>query len=636
MDGFRIFAAVVASLAFSGKAFATTALTDLIKELDEKQASLTSLIPDLYPFVEGEQGTSINDGGNDMYDGGNILNTNLAMTLPYTVGNPNASDAQFGPGSFYFTKKYPGFFVMGADKIAINLFQITGDAGADGEGAVEEGVMFLDGYTVFYKRTFGSTDPSINHMIFIPGNFPAEGHTIAANDTNNDLDSVSGLTGVKDIYYLLFATANGGRVDDMVLVNVARKFLSFLKPAGAQHNCMIRSGRMKCWGYNGYGQLGLGDAINRGDSPNQMGAQLPFLDLGSDFEVVQTSSDGAHTCAVSRSGLLKCWGFNESGQLGRGDVLPKGGRPGEMGNQLTPVALGTNNVPVIEVSVGSRHTCALLSDGRVKCWGNNNSGQLGLGDVRSRGSLQREMGSALPFVDLGQNLRAMHLVSGREHSCALLATNVVKCWGGNTTGQLGVGSLMNIGDAQNEMGTNIPVVPLGNTRITKLVAGLDFNCVLLEDGTIKCWGDNKYGQLGLGDRNPRGIAPNQVGSVAKLGDGQIFNDLACGGYHCCARTIQNTLKCWGANNSGQLGLGDLDDRGATPEDVGDELPFVDTGVLSRVGSFFLGQSHTCAEIDGGLKCWGQNGRGQLGSGTSLAIGSTPTTTPDQLANIEVF
>jgi alpha-tubulin suppressor-like RCC1 family protein len=638
MDGFRVLVVVVASLIFSVKANASATLTDLIRELDDKQNSLGDLIPDAYQFSDGDTGININDGGNDMYDGANFINTNLAAMLTYTNGAVAASDAQFGQGSAYFTKKYPRFWVMGADRITIESFFISGDTGADGGGAVEAGQMVIDGYTVYFKRTFAATDPSINHLIFIPKEMPANSHMIDANNTNNDLDQVTGLTGVKDIYYLLFATANGGRVTDEVFTQVARKFMSVLKPSGAQHNCLARTGRLKCWGYNGYGQLGLGDIMNRGDAPNQMGTQLPYLDLGTGFEVAQFSTNGAHTCAVSRTGELKCWGLNESGQLGRGDTLIRGDQPNEMGNQLAAITLGNNGIPVIEASAGSRHTCALIQDGRVKCWGNNNSGQLGLGDIRSRGGLQREMGSALPYVDLGPNARAVHLISGREHNCALLANNTVKCWGSNASGQLGIGNMNNIGVAANQMGVNLAAVPLGTMRITKLVGGLDFNCVLFENGSIQCWGNNQMGQLALGDKNPRGVAPGEINSssMAKLGDGQIFNDLACGGNHCCARSIQNTLKCWGANSQGQLGLGDLEDRGGTAADIGDELPFVETGVLTRVGTFFLGQAHTCAEIDGGLRCWGQNGRGQLGTGTSLVIGSTPATTPDQLQNIEIF
>ncbi|MBI3976703.1 MAG: hypothetical protein HY331_00825, partial [Chloroflexi bacterium] len=155
---------------------------------------------------------------------------------------------------------------------------------------------------------------------------------------------------------------------------------------------------------------------------------------------------------------------------------------------------------------GNAHTCALLGNGTVKCWGWNNAGQLGLGDTNNRGDGSNEMGSNLPAVQLGGT--AVALTAGIWHTCALLSDSAVKCWGQNNYGQLGLGDTDSRGDGPNEMGTNLPAVQLGGTAVA-LTAGGSHNCALLNDGVVKCWG---YGLLGLGDTNHRGDEPNEMGT----------------------------------------------------------------------------------------------------------------------------
>jgi len=163
--------------------------------------------------------------------------------------------------------------------------------------------------------------------------------------------------------------------------------------------------RSKCWGWNNYGQLGLGDTNNRGDGASEMGANLPSVDLGSGWTAVDVAAGGSHTCVRLQNGAdqaLKCWGRNSVGELGQGDAGPgrdRGDGSGEMGDSLPAVQLRTGR-SAVALALGYRHSCALLDDASAKCWGRSTYGQLGQGDTRWRGGGSGEMGDSLPSVPL--------------------------------------------------------------------------------------------------------------------------------------------------------------------------------------------------------------------------------------------
>ena len=205
-----------------------------------------------------------------------------------------------------------------------------------------------------------------------------------------------------------------------------------------------------------------------------------------------------HTCARFDNGTVKCWGINGSGQLGLGDTLARGGGGGEMGEALPAVDLGDGRT-ALSLTAGGFHTCALLDNGTVKCWGDNTAGQLGIGDRTARGDAGGEMGEALLAVNLGNGRTALSLTAGDLHTCALLDNGTVKCWGQNFYGQLGLGDTMDRGDAVGEMGEALPAVDFGNGRTAlSLTAGDAHTCARLDNSTVKCWGQNSSGQLGLG------------------------------------------------------------------------------------------------------------------------------------------
>ena len=133
-------------------------------------------------------------------------------------------------------------------------------------------------------------------------------------------------------------------------------------------------------------------------------------------------------CAVTENGAVKCWGSNYYGHLGQGDTVSRGDDPNEMGNNLKTIDLGVGR-RVKLLSVGGTQTCALLDNARVKCWGQNTVGQLGYGDFDIRGDQTSDMGDNLPYVDLGTGRTVTALSSGSGHSCTILDNGRVKCWG---------------------------------------------------------------------------------------------------------------------------------------------------------------------------------------------------------------
>ena len=348
--------------------------------------------------------------------------------------------------------------------------------------------------------------------------------------------------------------------------------------SAGDHSCvLLDNASVKCFGWNGGGQLGQGDGSARGDSPGELGDALPAVDLGTGRTAVAVSANGSQSCAILDNAQLKCWGDNLFGQLGQGDGIRRGDGPGEMGDTLLPVDLGTGRTATA-VATGRSHTCAVLDNGSVKCWGWNQFGQLGLGDTNNRGGGAGQMGDALPAVDLGSGRTAVAISAGFITTCALLDNGQVKCWGNNTSGQLGLGDTNARGDGPGEMGDALPAVDLGTGRTAVAISVGDTGpCALLDNGWVKCWGGNNAGQLGQGDTDNRGDGSNEMGDALlpiDLGTGRTAVAITGGNVHNCARLDDDSVKCWGDNNAGALGLGDTDARGDGPGEMGDALPEV--------------------------------------------------------------
>lgn len=399
---------------------------------------------------------------------------------------------------------------------------------------------------------------------------------------------------------------------------------------GNAHACAILSNNtLKCWGANNFGQLGLGNTTNRGDDPGEMGASLPTVNLGTGRTAKSIAGGGLHTCAILDNGSVKCWGASANGELGLGDTATRGNEPGEMGDSLPTLNLGTGRTAVA-IDANLYHTCAILDNGAVKCWGRNTRGQLGVGDTASRGDAASEMGDDLSAVSLGQ--AAVAVTTGFNHSCALLNDGTVKCWGANDYGQLGLGHTDDIADGPDEPLGSVDLGS-GRTAVT-IAAGGDHTCAVLDNDALKCWGRNDFGELGLGHTDPIGDGSGELGDVLpalNLGLSRTATSVLTGYSHTCAILDNESIKCWGANYWAMLGLGDTDDRGNESNEMGEDLPAVNVGTGKRAVALSSGTYFNCALFDdNSVKCWGLNLSGQLGVGDTVMRGDTPESMGDAL------
>lgn len=191
---------------------------------------------------------------------------------------------------------------------------------------------------------------------------------------------------------------------------------------------------------------------------------------------LQVAAGGDHTCAIQTNGSIKCWGSNSSGQLGIGNQTTMGDQAGQMGADLPKVDL---RLPAIQLSAGDNHNCAILADYSLKCWGDNTQGKLGVNDTANRGDAAGEMGSNLPTVNLGIDKTVLRVSAGVAHTCAILNDNTLKCWGQNAYGQLGTAS----NDALVQPATNPVDLTNGRTAVA-VSAGLAHTCAILNDGSV--------------------------------------------------------------------------------------------------------------------------------------------------------
>eukprot|EP01083_Nonionella_stella_P087715 244100_1 len=191
------------------------------------------------------------------------------------------------------------------------------------------------------------------------------------------------------------------------------------------------------------------------------------------------------------------------------------------------------------------------------------------------------MGDNLLEVDLGSGFMTIQITAGADHMCALSTDNKVKAWGRNRYGQLGYGDVNNRGVGTNEMGDALPEIDLGSSFTpVQVAAGADHMCAVSTADKVKCWGRNKYGELGYGDVNNRGVGTNEMGdALPEIDLGSSFTpvQVAAGMHHMCAVSTADKVKCFGLNDDGQLGSGDTNNRGDDANEMGDRLPEIDLG-----------------------------------------------------------
>ncbi|MDQ6779106.1 MAG: hypothetical protein M3071_23430 [Actinomycetota bacterium] len=405
--------------------------------------------------------------------------------------------------------------------------------------------------------------------------------------------------------------------------------------AGAFHTCaLLDGGQVRCWGDNAEGELGYGNTNTIGDK--QTPASAGPVDFGPGRTTKAISAGDYHTCALLDDGSVRCWGYGGNGRLGYGNTNNVGdGLPGDPSVATAgPVDFGAGHTATA-ISAGGAHTCAILDDGSVRCWGYGATGQLGYGSTSNVGDGPPDptVASAGP-VDLGPGRTAKAITAGAAHTCAILDNGSVLCWGFGGYGRLGYGDTANVGDQQTP--ASVAPVKLGAGRTAVAIsAGAAHTCAILDNGQVICWGSGNNGQLGYGNPYNVGAAntPDAAGPV-DLGTGRKAVEITAGQIHTCALLDDGTVRCWGFGNNGRLGYGNTNSVGDS-QAPGSFGP-VDLGAGRTATAISAGQSHTCARLDNrSVRCWGAGAGGRLGYCSESDVGASPTTTPDMFGPVNL-
>jgi uncharacterized repeat protein (TIGR01451 family) len=357
---------------------------------------------------------------------------------------------------------------------------------------------------------------------------------------------------------------------------------------------------------------GLAGRLGYGSQANVLTAgALGAVNLGSGRTPRAISAGPFHTCAILDDASVRCWGFGENGRLGNGgtaNVLAAAAP--------TPVDLGPGRTAKA-ITTGFSHTCAILDTGAVRCWGNGNTGRLGYGNSQSIGD--NEPPSAVGPVDIGAGRTAVAISAGNYHTCVIRDDASLLCWGYGFYGQLGYSGNADVGD--DETPGSVGPVDLGGHRVRAVSGGAGHTCAILDDGSGRCWGFGPNGRLGYG--STANVPSALVAPPINLGAGRTATAIAAGDAHTCAILDDESLRCWGSGANGRLGYDNTDsignDSGETPASV----PPVDLGNGRSARAVAVGFSHTCALLDNGtLRCWGFGGTGRLGYGSETSVGDS--------------
>ena len=326
-----------------------------------------------------------------------------------------------------------------------------------------------------------------------------------------------------------------------------------------QWTCVLTTtNQTKCWGLNNYGQHGYNDVTQR-TSPS-----ASFVNFGTGITVQDMCIGTTHGCAIVSTGGLRCWGGNDYGQLGYGDTTSRYAPP------ATDVNLGSG-VAAKQVVCGVYSTCILSTTNQVKCWGYNSNGNLGYGDTTQRSS------PSASFINLGSGVTAKKLSHGDYFVCFVTGDDRAKCWGSDTAydGKLGYGWTTGISSPQSS--GILSSTPYGTSyTAVDIKAGRSHTCMLLTTGEVQCWGYNNYGALGVADNAGRA----EPTTIASLGTGKFAVSIDVYDGFSCALFDDSTMKCWGNNNYGQLGYGNNNYMGTLASNIGNNLPTVNLGSTS--------------------------------------------------------
>ncbi len=350
-----------------------------------------------------------------------------------------------------------------------------------------------------------------------------------------------------------------------------------LVEAGDNHTCGVKtSGQLFCWGNDDHGQLGDDTAIANQPAPVEVS--------GGSTDWASVSAYSNTTCARKTSGRLYCWGSDALGQLGD---------DGAYADRPTPTEVAGGATDWAAVSTGFGHTCARKTTGHLYCWGEDNHGQLGVGENLAT--------RPLPVEVFGGGANWAAVAAGQEHTCGLKTSGRLYCWGSDWSGALGNG-----GDNADR---HVPEeVAGGATTWTTPTLGVYDACARRTTGRVYCWGYALYGQIGNGATTYQPTPAEVAGGATNWGAPRA------GLFHTCAARTTGRLYCWGHSDAGQLGDGSSTDRSTPVEVVGGATDW--TAVTG-------GDQHSCGIRAQRVYCWGADGYGQLGNGDPNTGHSTP-------------
>jgi alpha-tubulin suppressor-like RCC1 family protein len=360
--------------------------------------------------------------------------------------------------------------------------------------------------------------------------------------------------------------------------------------AGFSHVCaVLNDGSIQCWGNDYHGELGDAPATDCCNAKNKCICNSTPLKVTGITNAVAATAGSNHACAVLSDSSLQCWGYNVDGQLGNSSTA----------DSPSPVTV-PNVTDVIAVAGGAAHTCALLNDGSIQCWGYNYQGELGNGTMSTY--------NLAPVAVVGIS-DAVVITAGELHTCALLKSGSVKCWGDNTYAQLGDGTTTK---------SSVPRPVVGVSNAVAIGGGYGHMCAALSDGAVQCWGYNSRRQLG----NPNVTSFTVPVPVTVTGVSNA-TAVAVGRFHSCAALRDGKVQCWGGNDWGQVGNGD------TQAGSGNEVLVPVAATVSGITDAIdvkLGDYYACALLSSGVvQCWGDGSSGQLGNGITTGISAVPVT-----------
>jgi len=331
--------------------------------------------------------------------------------------------------------------------------------------------------------------------------------------------------------------------------------------------------------------LTAGQPYNFRVSPIITSVIQPARTLGVKQVVVGMS----HACSLSDAGEVSCWGDNSFGQLGNSDT--------SVASSSSPLRI--SGLTATSITAGREHTCALTTDGAIKCWGSNSNGQLGTGDTSYQLSATPRQASGIA--------NATTVSAGAMHVCAVVDNGAVKCWGAGAKYRLGLVASY----GQNDVATPTSVAGLTGLTTIQVTGGTSQSCALLSTKAVKCWGDNASGQLGAGATSSATPSPRAVSGI----DGSTASavQISMGSQHACAVLTDGTAKCWGNGGSGRIG------NGATTSAATPAMVKMGNNTLTGIRSIAAGAESSCAVINSGeVVCWGNNAAGQLGNGALVS------------------